>query len=216
MIRAIIFDFDDTLVKTKEIRYKAIKKAGKKFYNLNISDEDITSQWGKPFNTFIFEVFNKSDDPETLFKNYQSILSDFPNESYPNTNETIKQLKSKYLLGIISASHKQLINSGMKDVGLEPQLFSFAQSADNTTIHKPDPDVFLPSLSIFAQSGITKDQILYVGDAPDDYFAASAARIHFCAIADRTTPASQFKKLKANYITKFAELPNYISLLNFS
>lgn len=41
MIKVVLFDFDDTLVKTKEVRYEAIKEAGRKFYKLTISDKDI-------------------------------------------------------------------------------------------------------------------------------------------------------------------------------
>jgi phosphoglycolate phosphatase len=125
MIRAIIFDFDDTLVQTKTIRYKAIKYAGKKFYNIKITDKEIDEQWGKPFNDFLFQVFKKVADYETLFKNYKSILDAYPNEAFPNTEKVLEILSKKYELGVISSSHKELILSGMENVGFKSVMFRF-------------------------------------------------------------------------------------------
>jgi beta-phosphoglucomutase-like phosphatase (HAD superfamily) len=36
MLKAVIFDLDNTLVTTKKTKYKTIRYAAKKFYNLDI------------------------------------------------------------------------------------------------------------------------------------------------------------------------------------
>jgi HAD superfamily hydrolase (TIGR01549 family) len=211
MIKAIIFDFDDTLVVTKTIRYKAIKFAGEKFYNLKITDSEIDKLWGKPFDYFIYEVFHQLEKVDILFSNYKSILSQYPQKTYSGTSKILNLLKQKYLLGILSASHRDLILSGMNDAGLDPKLFTFIQSSDDTTTHKPDPNVFLPSIDKFAKHHIDKSEILYVGDAMDDYFAATNAGINFCGIADRTTTSSLFAQQKSDYIRDIRLLPRHIS-----
>lgn len=192
MIKAILFDFDDTLVKTKEIRYKALKKAAKVFYNLNITDADIDNEWGKPFDIFISGVFKHIDIPEILTQNYKSILHEFPNEAFLNTNSTIKILADKYILGIISSSNPDLILSGMKDVNLDTKYFFHIQSSKDTDIHKPNGAVFLPALTRLSEKNIIKNQVLYVGDAIDDYMAAKDADINFVAISDRTVSKKEF------------------------
>lgn len=211
MIKAVIFDFDDTLVQTKTIRYKAIKHAGKQFYNIDITDAAIDAQWGKPFEDFLYQVFKRVADYPTLFKNYKSILDAYPNEAYPNTEKVLEELSRRYELAVISSSHKELIISGMKNVGFKPDMFRFIQSADETTVHKPNPEVFTPSLNAFNADGINKTEILYVGDTLDDYHSAVNAGLHFCGIADRTTPAKDFDKVKAVYITDILQLPKRIS-----
>jgi phosphoglycolate phosphatase len=210
-IKAIIFDFDDTLVQTKVIRYKAIKHAGKKFYNLEITDEDIDAQWGKPFNEFLFLVFKQVADVETLFSNYKSILSSYPNEAYPGTDSVLEQLHNKYELGIISASNKELIWSGMRDVGFNPEMFRFIQSADDTSVHKPNPEVFNPTILEFNKDAINKPEILYVGDTLDDFNAAVNAGLQFCGIANRTTPEAEFRRVNSKYITDITQLSDTIS-----
>jgi phosphoglycolate phosphatase len=211
MIKAIIFDFDDTLVQTKTIRYKAIKHAGKKFYDIEISNADIDAQWGKPFEDFLYQVFKRVADYPTLFKNYKSILDAYPNEAYPNTERVLEALSKEYELGVISSSHKELILSGMKNVGFKPEMFRFIQSADETAVHKPNPEVFAPSVNAFSTDGINKTEILYVGDTLDDFNSAVNAGLHFCGIADRTTPSEEFSKVNAVYVTDIVQLPQHIS-----
>jgi phosphoglycolate phosphatase-like HAD superfamily hydrolase len=76
-------------------------------------------------------------------------------------------------------------------------------------VHKPNPDVFLPSINVFAVDGINKAEILYVGDTLDDYFSAVNAGLIFCGISGRTA-AEQFDKQNAKYITDIVQLPEHI------
>ncbi len=61
--------------------------------------------------------------------------------------------------------------------------FFIIQGADEVSAHKPDPDVFLPTLKKLDQKGINnKKSILYVGDSLDDLKAAYGAGIDFIAV----------------------------------
>lgn len=196
MIKAVLFDFDDTLVKTKEIRYKALKFAGKKFFNFDITDNEIDQYWGKPFNAFLSGLFKNIESPEALTEKYKSTLHEFPNEPYTGTIEVLENLSKKYLLGIVSSSNPDLILSGMENTGIDPKLFFFIQSSYDTDIHKPDPRVFLPCIEKLKIKAIKKSETLYVGDALDDFESSSKAGIHFCGIANRTVSEDVFKKEK--------------------
>jgi len=213
MIKAVLFDFDDTLAKTKVIRYKAIKEAGKTFYNIDITDKDIDQHWGKPFNTFLSDVFRNLADIDILTKNFKSILHKYPNEPFTNTDKVLNQLRKKYLLAIISSSHPALILSGISEIGMTPEIFFFIQSSEDTTVHKPYPDVFLPSIEKLKVKGINKSEILYVGDAIEDYQASSNAGLHFCGIADRSVEEKIFIERKIPYIKNIEELPFFIEKL---
>lgn len=213
MIKAVLFDFDDTLVKTKEIRYKALKEAGKTFYNQEITNQHIDKFWGQPFNPFISGIFNNADTPEKLTENYKSILHKYPNEPFPKTNEVLKTLSTKYLLGIISSSNPDLIRGGMESTKIKPNFFFFIQSSFDTNVHKPNAEVFLPSIEKLKTKDINKSEILYVGDALDDYEAATNAGLCFCGITNRTVKESVFVKKNISYIKDIAFLPGFVDKL---
>ena len=213
MIKAVLFDFDDTLVETKAIRYKALKEAGKTFFNIDITDKDIDEHWGKPFNSFISGVFRKANSTEVLTQNYKSILHKYPNEPFPSTNDVIKELSKKYLLGIISSSNPILILSGLENVRMNSNYFFFIQSADDTNAHKPNSNVFIPSIKKLKSKNINKSETVYVGDAINDYEASMNAGFHFCGIANRTVNEKVFIEKNIPYIKDIEALPAFIERL---
>lgn len=204
MIKAVLFDFDDTLAKTKSIRYSALKEVAKSFYSLEITDKDIDEQWGKPFSTFISGLFRNSDNVVNLTNNYKSVIHKYPQKPFPKTNSVIKTLSKKHKLGIISSSNHSLIIRGLADVKLDPDLFFFIQSAEETNVHKPDPNVFLPSIKKLKAHSIKISEILYVGDAIDDHISASKAGFYFCGIANRTVSEDVF--MKSPWVTAISDL----------
>lgn len=209
-IKAVIFDFDDTLVLTKPIRFAAMKDAGKTFYDKDINDEDIEKHWGKSFPIMIKAIIQHEAPAEEMVEKYLSILHKYPLKSYPQAAQTLKLLSNNYLLGLMTSSIKQFVTEGFKDAQLDLKLFDHIQTAEDTNVHKPNPEVFLPSLNYFAQKNIQKDEIIYVGDSESDHQAATNAGINFVAIAENTTPKEKFTALQANYISSLSELPEYI------
>ncbi|HVF69548.1 MAG TPA: HAD hydrolase-like protein, partial [Xanthomonadales bacterium] len=82
MIKAIIFDFDDTLVKTKECKWDALKETGKRHYGLDITDEHIKKFWGKPFDEMLSGVLMNADKYMNLKINYESVTQEFPMKAF--------------------------------------------------------------------------------------------------------------------------------------
>lgn len=213
MIKAILFDFDDTLVQTKVIRFEAVKHTAKKFYNLSLTDEHISKHWGKPFAEMMLEIFNHVDTSENIIERYKSILPEYPNKPYPETLDTINALKVGYKLGIVSSSSTELIISGLKNVGIDPSQFDYIQGAEKSEFHKPDGRVFEPSLLFLQQLNISRDQVVYVGDSIDDFAAAKSADIHFIGVHGRTISKEDFDKVEARSISSLKEIVDAINEL---
>lgn len=211
MIKAVLFDYDDTLVKTSQVRFKALKYAAKKFYNLSITDEQIKKLWGLEFNEFIIKLFGNVDDLEQMVKKYHSVIENFPNKTYPHVKKILNKLFKKYEVGIITAATNFLIMHDLIKLNIDHEKFCFIQTADNTKHHKPDPKVFDNCLEILKEKNILKKEIIYIGDKPDDYYAASGAGIKFMAIADRTTPKEVFLKLQTPILEDIRDLPRLIN-----
>jgi len=76
------------------------------------------------------------------------------------------------------------------------------QGSDETQVHKPDPDVFLPLIEKLRENSIGREDILYVGDSLDDLKAATAAGIGFIAITTGLYSEEDFRKNGAQIILK--------------
>lgn len=210
-IKAVIFDFDDTLVQTKTIRYEALKYTGLKFYNLKITNTDIDLYWGKPFAEMMEGVFKGVESTGQIIINYKSILHLYPNKPFDDTVSTLKILHQKYLLGLISSSVKDLIKSGLGNVNIPADIFAYIQTSDEVTFHKPDPRVFNPIKEYLHSNNIIDKEVLYVGDTIDDFVSSTKTGFNFLGIANRTTDEKIFKDHKTNYILNLSEIIAFIN-----
>lgn len=210
MIKAILFDFDDTLVNTLETKTQALKLTGKKYYGLDLTEEEIRKVWGKPFTQLMKELFKNAEEVGKIIEKYTIERDNFPASSYKDVVKTLKILSKKYLLGLITSHAKSYINKDLKTAGIPKQLFFVVQTEEETAVHKPNPKVFDSVLKLLKKRNINKSQILYVGDTLYDYYAARDAGINFYGLPDRTTPKRKFQAEGARTINTLAELTSVL------
>lgn len=117
-----------------------------------------------------------------MIAKYKTIRANYPNQAYPFTLNTLKKLAKKYKLALLTSTAKDFVQKDLIDSGIGTDLFEFTQTEHDTTVHKPDPKVFKPTLRYFAKLNISPDQMLYVGDSYNDYLASSQAGLNFIGI----------------------------------
>ncbi|MBT31675.1 MAG: hypothetical protein CMO01_18620 [Thalassobius sp.] len=206
-IKAVLFDFDDTLVQTTKTKYEAIKAIGSRYYNHQFTNEMIDEHWGIAFNKFYHNLFAGLDtDMNRVMERRTIVTKEFPNQLFSDTNSTLSSLKKQCKLGIVSAASKDTIHAEIEQTGLDISTLQFIQSADDTDFHKPDPRVFEPALAQLEKAQIDKSEILYVGDSLKDFYAARDAGLHFVGIANVTTSDAVFTKERAAYVNSLYEL----------
>lgn len=210
MIKAVIFDLDDTLLKTKQCKYQAIKHAGTKFYGQTITDKSITHHWGKPFVQFMELVYGNVEDVDQIIAKYKSIVQQFKNEAYPDTLPVLLALFPLYKVCILSSAAQSLVVYDLETAGLPVVQFTYIQSAEDTNVHKPDPQVFAPTIDVLSPHHIVPTEMLYVGDMISDFQAATGARLQFRGIIDRSTSQVEFEQAGAKTIASLTELPELI------
>ena len=199
--KAVIFDFDDTLVESRELKWAHHKHVAKKFYGMDLTDADIKSHWGKPLNTLIGELYRNADSVENITNAILSVKDDFQKDMYEKTPDVIKALLDNNVqVGIVSATTKDFLMQDMHRLELPFESFFLIQGSDEVSAHKPDPKVFDSALELLSLKGITKDDILYVGDSLDDFTAASGARIHFIALTTGLYSKEQFTRAGAKLV----------------
>jgi len=206
MIKAIIFDLDDTLIQTSKAKYKALQHVAKKFYDLDLTDGDIRLHWGKPFELFMKDLFGEVDETEKIIENYYSVRNNFPTPAYEESKDSLLTLRKKYKLGMVTASTRHMTVEDLRIAGLSELMFDHIQTSEDSSHHKPDPKVFAPIKRKFLENNILTNELLYVGDSLSDWEAARGAKISFVGVANRTTASEKFAEVGVESVLKLDEI----------
>ena len=182
-IKAISFDLDDTLWPILPVILKAEKDTNgwliknypgvEKLLNnkemMEIRDEliaqkgDLINQLSKLRELSLVELGVRSGYKKKeakimareSFKIFFSCRNDV--ELYQGVEETLKKLKGKYMLGVITNG-----NADLEKIGIS-HYFKFNLSAENTNLSKPDPKIFEAAVKA---TGLRAEEICHIGDHP--------------------------------------------------
>ena len=176
MIKAVLFDFDETL-QDRTLAFEGYMDAFLDEYLPNISQEEreahkqdmrITGNGGYvnrvEWCTNLVKMWGWENAPDAtvLANHYDYNFGDF-NVIFENSIPLLKELKARgYLTGVITNGPSVLQNHKMDTSGLRPYCDIVVVSGDEG-VHKPDPRLF----EITAERlGVKPQECVYVGDHP--------------------------------------------------
>lgn len=201
--KAIVFDFDDTLVESRMAKWAQHTHVAKNFYNVDLTEEKILEHWGKPIHIMAPELYENSDTWENIYPKLLLTKKNFPKKLYEQSLKVITELLDKSIkIGILSATTRKDIVEDLKKFNFPVERFSFIQGAEDTAVHKPNPKVFLPAFEQLQKEGIDLKDVVYAGDSLDDMRAATEAGIDFIAVTTGLYSAHDFRKNGAKMIVK--------------
>ena len=204
--KAVIFDFDDTLVESRVSKWAHHKHVAKNFYNIELSDEDIRKHWGRPFDVLVAELYQNSDTLENMHKAIISVKKDFPKYPYKEAISTVQKLLDQNIkTGVVSATTTMFLIEDLTHLGFPVDSFSIIQGADKTKVHKPEAGVFLPLIEQMEKEGINKEDIVYIGDSLDDFKASTGAGLNFIALTTGLYSYEDFKNEGAETVMNSIE-----------
>lgn len=176
MIKAVFFDFDETL----QDRTLAFEKYMDAFFSeflpeikgdeLEKRKEDmrVTGKGGYvnrvEWYTLLCNMWGWDDAPpaEELAEHYDTQFGNY-NVIFPNSVPLLKELKRRgYITGVITNGPSVLQNHKMKMSGLLPYIDTLTVSGD-VGVHKPDPELFRFAAD---KVGLKCEECVYVGDHP--------------------------------------------------
>lgn len=205
--KAIIFDFDETLVRAMGVKWKQHQDAAKRFYDHELTEETIRAYWGMPFESMIELFYDKRDSVENMMKNYFSLNELYPKTAFEDSVPVLTYLQNNsYWTGVVTSMTKENVVNDMKRHNFPWQDFKLIQGSTDSKFHKPDKRVFDKALEMLKKVHITPKQTLYVGDDIRDMQAAQGAGIQFIAIPNGLTPKEEFIKKGATCISFLSEL----------
>ncbi len=205
--RAVLFDYDDTLVKTRQCKFAAVVALAERHYGVELPVARIEEHWGIPYRQLFTRLFEGVDsDTERVIQRYEALNEEFPVVAYEDAVETIEAFLSAGILVGVVTSAGEIVRRQMMAVGIPLERLALLQTASDTEYHKPDPRVFSPALAHLFERGLTQEAIIYVGDSLSDYRAAHGAGLHFIGIHGRTTEANEFDRVGVKSIATLREL----------
>jgi phosphoglycolate phosphatase-like HAD superfamily hydrolase len=211
-IQAVIFDLDDTLLKTAQIKW-AHHKAVAAHYGVDLTDEDLARYWGMPFEVMIGHLYHHADTTENMLAANRALEAQFPKAIQEDTLNVLGTLARHGLVtGVVTSLTTDYARKDLALAGVPSEAFLFVQGADVTAYHKPDGRVFEPALAHLGAMAIRRSQVLYVGDALMDYQAATSASLQFVGVATGLVTLEQFKEAGAPALGRLGELPAYLGL----
>jgi phosphoglycolate phosphatase-like HAD superfamily hydrolase len=204
---AILFDYDDTLVRTRQCRFAAIKAVARRWYGVELPEERIERFWGMEYRAFFREVFSGLDDNiGRLTSRYESLDAEFPIQLHPDAQPALQALSRSYRLGIVTAVGKTLLERQLQDLDIPAGMFSVLQAAEDTLVHKPDSAVFLPSLGKLRGLRVSPEGVTYVGDSLNDWIAASGAGLRFIVVDRGSVNPEEFHQRAVRVVSSLEEL----------
>ncbi|MEM5804345.1 MAG: HAD family phosphatase [Candidatus Aenigmatarchaeota archaeon] len=186
MIRLIVFDFDGVIVRSTkahiETWMKVMKKRG---ISCKLTEQVIKENFGKSYDEIARSIL-----PEESFENRRDVMAELMKEltapDYPsklNKLEGIEDFlsglkKRGILIAVATGNKREVMEFWLKELGLAG-MFNMILTPDDIKRGKPYPDMLAKMASYYK---VKKEDMLYVGDAPDDIRMGKAAGVKTVAV----------------------------------
>lgn len=175
-LKAVLFDFDGTLMNTNELIIQSWQHVFKKIRGHEADRAVIKSTFGEILWDTMRKFFPEEDPDEmvAIYREYQRNINEEPILMFDGMEELVAELRSRgVLMGIVTS---RLWSSSLQgkykfDVA---HLFDALVSAADTNIHKPNPE---PCLICLDKLGVSPEEAILIGDTKFDIECARNAGV---------------------------------------
>lgn len=204
MYSAVIFDFDYTLGDSTNGIVLSINHALNKLGYPEKSAKEIKPTIGFSLkDTFLYLTEKNSDDEAKLFSQYFREKADIVmadnTKLYDGVKDNITMLKSRaYKIAVVTTKYHYRIEQILTKYEML-NLIDLIVGAEDVKTEKPSPEGLLWVIDRF---GLSKNNVLYVGDSLVDAQTAQNASVDFIGVLTGTTKKTDFEKYPNLYIAK--------------
>ncbi len=205
MIKAIVFDFDGTLVDSSRAMWDAFGKTAREYGMETPSREHILPLLGRPLKT-VFEHIWPHLKADTLVASYISHYVQEDVSPITGIRQALTELQQGFAVYLLTGNMR--VREQLQYHAIPETLFTEIFTPHNLVHSKPDGRVFAPLLEKYH-----KDEIIYVGDSPSDAQAAQEAGVCFVGVLSGDATAEELGDgLVINDATALVPLLTEISL----
>ena len=206
MKKAVLFDFDGTLINTNELIFESYRVAFRTVLNREIKMDEILGLYGRPLYPSLMEYGEVGERLCDVYREFNKNHHDEMALPFNGAYEGVMMLKEKgYSLGIVTSKRHHMVEKGIKILKMEG-LFDVIITPEDTEKSKPDPE---PVLCGCKRLGVNPQNTIYVGDSVFDMESGQRAGTRLCAVKYSITPAEQLLTFSPDFfvdiIKEFAE-----------
>lgn len=197
MTKAVLFDFDGTLVNTNELIVNSFKHTFKKVLNIDVPKAQIVKYFGEPL-TKTMERFStdKVDEMLKTYRDFNEHGHDYMMEAFDGVSDTLLKLVKQHMkVGVVSSKRRVLVDKGLKMFDLYKYM-DFIVTVEDTDKFKPCPEPALKALDILNMKAC---DTLFVGDSENDILCGKRAGCSTCVVTYSAIPTDYLMKFKPDY-----------------
>lgn len=168
MIKAVLTDFDGTLVDTFRANYEAYLKVLKDIANYDLTEEKYRECYGLKFNDFMDKIGIHENKRYKIRLDKNSAYKDICLYRYvlkrnDDLYSFLKLCKSNNIkVALVSTAQKTNIEAVLHSINIPADLFDYIVSADDVTKGKPDPQAYNVAMQ---KLGVSPDEVLAFEDS---------------------------------------------------
>ena len=204
MYKAVIFDFDFTLGDSargiaESVNY-ALEKLGYAPKAFDLIKKTIGLSLPKTFSALTgSDDFDAANMFSTYFKEKADLVMVDNTDLYPHTLDTLRSLRKQGIkTAIVTTKFHYRIDAILTKYNAN-DLIDVIVGGEDVSTPKPAPEGLLFAID---KLGISKENVLYVGDSIVDAKTAQSAGVDFAAVLTGTTTAEEFKEFPNVLISK--------------
>lgn len=206
MTKAILFDFDGTLIDTNDLIFESYRTAFRAVLNREIEMEEILKLYGRPLRASLEEYGEAGERIYQIYREFNEKNHDIIAKPFGGVADGVKIILEKgYKIGIVTSKRLHMVKRGLDKVLGMNDMFDVIVTPDDTTASKPDPE---PILCGCEKLRVLPEETVYVGDSIFDMQAGRGAGTKLCAVKYSITPHEQLLSFKPEYfvdtISEFA------------
>ncbi len=186
--KGLCFDLDGTLLASVQESPKRIISIAQKCDMPIAPDigEKIILGWRQSYGKSGFISFIWPEETPEKIKDFTRAWEDFdaaePFALFPNTRDSLLALRQYFHLGILTNRSTLSANFQIRKNNIM-LLFNFIVTPDWVNARKPDPKIMEPVFEKYQQAGISRQDIIFVGDTIEgDWQLAKTLGLEFYAV----------------------------------
>lgn len=202
MYKNLIFDFDSTIVDSKECSIvatqKSFKERGLEEPTVNLIEYYMGIPIEKSFS-LMSSVDLDDHQLEALIKtfrqNYKEVESSYL-KLYKHMTEQLQSLSKDKQLFVVSSKKTDVLIRNLEILDID-HLFTEVIGSDKVNHYKPSPDGINYILNKYQ---LENEETIYIGDAIFDMQMANSAKVASCAVTWGTHSIEELKSENPTYI----------------
>lgn len=202
MIKAVLFDLDGTLLNTNDLIFNSFKHTFNTMLDMNPSDEEIKSTYGRPLETTFGAYTKDSEELEKIineYRRYNKLHHDEMCSPFEGAFELITSLKNKGIkTAIVTSKRRDLVERGLT-LGKMIEHFDAIITPEDTEKHKPNPE---PAIKACELLGVNPDEAMMVGDSSYDLICGKKAGCLTCGVEYTAVDMQLLLDVEPTYMVK--------------